>query len=401
MHLEAWLAEAELQGASQRETCLVAAWATGPEAAQALLLATAAATGLAVWNVQAWQQASAFLAANAAHETEAVALVAALAPDKPLLFGARVQSAQPTSLREALLLLAPPVFAVLDGAQFDDLPRQLLLGGFVSRPLYLDRGDNNPGQVITAPHMVWLDERLEKATGRAPDAVIPALLDLVGDRPAAVFWQCPEGAEALYRHLRGINMVMIPAEVLPEGDPATEADDAPALFRHADANVMAQIEPCLTAPGMARILGPAEAILFLADPIWSPRGCVGQIRRNTDLRDPAPGMWRVSIETLRGLERFREECLRRKAVRDFTEPDSARGGFAAAPETQIVAAFDRARSYGLGEMSHIWDFIALDVQNGPGFELRPENAEAYHELTHPEQLPVARIHYARLALQNR
>lgn len=54
--------------------------------------------------------------------------------------------------------LEAPVFAVLDGPQFHDLPGALFHGDFVSRPLYLDRGDNNPEQVVTAPHMVWLDE---------------------------------------------------------------------------------------------------------------------------------------------------------------------------------------------------------------------------------------------------
>ena len=32
-------------------------------------------------------------------------------------------------------------------------PQELLLGDFVSRPFYLDRGDNNPEQIITA--RIW------------------------------------------------------------------------------------------------------------------------------------------------------------------------------------------------------------------------------------------------------
>jgi hypothetical protein len=221
---------------------------------------------------------------------------------------------RPDALAAALADLDPaagPVFAVLDGAQFDDLPRQLLLGGFVSRPLYLDRGDNNPGQVITAPHMVWLDERLEKATGRAPDAVIPALLDLVGDRPAAVFWQCPEGAEALYRHLRGINMVMIPAWAAGEdeddgdGDGPGAGEPAPepqthrmVLLRHADANVMAQILPGLSAEEAARLFGPARLIVFAPDPRWAIDGqTVSWSPRPEDVAAP-PGPLRLSDAAL-------------------------------------------------------------------------------------------------------
>lgn len=111
----------------------------------------------------------------------------------------------PTTLEETLLALdhkAAPVFAVLDGAQFDNLPQELMLGGFVSRPLYLDRGDNNPEQIITAPHMVWLDERSEKVTGRSPKETIPALMTLIANRPAAVFWQCTAGAKTPETSLR-------------------------------------------------------------------------------------------------------------------------------------------------------------------------------------------------------
>ena len=123
------------------------------------------------------------------------------AANQPARTEPKVEPQAPTSLEDALLALdhkSAPVFAVLDGAQFDNLPQELLLGDFVSRPLYLDRGDNNPELIITAPHMVWLDERPEKITGRAPQDTIPALLALIANRPAAVFWQCPDGADALY-----------------------------------------------------------------------------------------------------------------------------------------------------------------------------------------------------------
>lgn len=73
------------------------------------------------------------------------------APDEPT-----AEATESASLEDALLALdykTAPVFAVLDGAQFDNLPQELLLGDFVSRPLYLDRGDNNPEQIVTA--RIW------------------------------------------------------------------------------------------------------------------------------------------------------------------------------------------------------------------------------------------------------
>jgi|GEM_PF-4575346 hypothetical protein len=55
--------------------------------------------------------------------------------------------------------------------QFDNLPKALFDADFISRSLYLDRGENNPEQIIIAPHMVTLDERSEKVTGHRADVV--------------------------------------------------------------------------------------------------------------------------------------------------------------------------------------------------------------------------------------
>ena len=42
------------------------------------------------------------------------------------------------------------------------------------------------------------------------------------------------------------------------------------LFRHGDANVMAQVLPALDGPQFARLFGPATAICFAPDPQWAP-----------------------------------------------------------------------------------------------------------------------------------
>lgn len=242
----------------------------------------------------------------------------------------------PASLEQALLALdhkSAPVFAVLDGAQFDNLPQELLLGDFVSRPLYLDRGDNNPEQIITAPHMVWLDERPEKITGRAPQDTIPALLALIANRPAAVFWQCPDGADALYKHLRGINMVMIPKEFAPPADPARLGEDQQnptsshetVLFRHADANVIAQTLPAMDAAEMARFYGPATHLFFASDPDWANGRDWLQADRSDGLPKPQSGLLSLGSATMDGIKHARERrslqrtagFLRRTLPRDF------------------------------------------------------------------------------------
>lgn len=241
----------------------------------------------------------------------------------------------PPSLEEALLALdhrAAPVFAVLDGAQFDDLPRALLLGGFVHRPLYLDRGDNHPERVISGPQMIWLDERDEAPPGRSPQETIPALLALTGDRPAAVFWQCPADGDTLYRHLRGINMVMIPRAFAPPAATGqmdhAKADGPPAqiavMFRHADANVLAQTLPALSAPEAARFFGPASRLLFMPAPEWGDGGGWMLAEKPHDLPEAQDGMLCLGPDTLRRIGQARERrSLRRTAgfLRRTLPPD--------------------------------------------------------------------------------
>ena len=207
-----------------------------------------------------------------------------------------------------------PFFAVLDGAQFDDLPAALREGKFVARSLYLDRGENNPDQVVTAPHLVWLDETPVNPGLRRPAVVVPALMELIGDRPAAVFWQCPTGGEALFRHLRGINMVLFPKDRLTDPVPPAEAaaveeeaepDDEThtlVLFRHADANVMAQTAPALSPEQAARLHGPATAIAFRPAPEWrrGPSAWVVANRPDGAGRPPA-GPLRLTHAALDGI----------------------------------------------------------------------------------------------------
>ena len=286
---------------------------------------------------------------------------------------------------------AEPIFAVLDGAQFDDLPMDLMMGEFVSRCLYLDRGDNDPEQVITAPHMVWLDERLEdEENGRAPQEVVDALAELVDGKPAVVFWQCSEGADALFKHLRSINMVMLPKMALPEAERKfIEADEDSVLFRHTDANVMAQVIRSLNQREAVRLFGPAEAILFQAEDHWQE----GQPYSRFDVSDtwpaPAPGMLRFSEHSMHRLSKVREAGLRKWAVIDFaTEQDDA------AQHEQIDAAYSRAGIYGLDSKEDIWMFIALDQEHGPEFEKKPGYEEVMEALTDLNDSPELRIEYA-------
>ena len=115
-----------------------------------------------------------------------------------------------SGLRSYLLKASGSLFVVLDGAQFADLPAQLLERGLSHRSLYRARGGAEHADYNrTAPQLVGLDQQ---ATPGGRGTALDAALELLGDRPAAAFWACRAGEDALYRHLRGINMVLYPKE---------------------------------------------------------------------------------------------------------------------------------------------------------------------------------------------
>lgn len=301
----------------------------------------------------------------------------------------KVEPQASTSLEDALLALdhiSAPVFAVLDGAQFDNLPQALLLGDFVSRPLYLDRGDNNPEQIITAPHMVWLDERPEKSTGRAPQETIPVLMALIAGRPAAVFWQCPDGAEALYRHLRGINMVMYPKEALTDfvepqsaetdeiQKPETPDTHTLVLFRHADANVLAQTVPAMGTVEMARLSGPATQLIFAPALEWAMGRDWWRADRPENLPNPHRRHLRISMETVGRTEGVRLQRNRGHitAYLRRVAPDQTRDLDDATLNAMTGRYMNEVRSYGVRSEAAMGRWAYLQVLTGGRMSGRKE-----------------------------
>lgn len=196
----------------------------------------------------------------------------------------------PPGLRTQFLAARHPLFAVFDGAQFDDLPTTLLRAGLQGRPLYLDRSLGGRERLITAPRLVALSS--------ANTLVEPARLDTLLARlpmgSEAVFWECPGGEETLYRHLRGINMVRLP-------QPQPHSRDDPyetVLFRHADANVMAQVMSALEGQQFARVFGPAVTILFAPSGEWADGASFFIVPRPDDLPLAKPGLLQLEEEQL-------------------------------------------------------------------------------------------------------
>ena len=178
-----------------------------------------------------------------------------MTPDDPEAPIAPAAGPAASKLALALARLPVPRFAVIDGGHWDDLPAELRKGGLQGRSLFLGAGHDIE---VAGPHLVDLDG--------SPDAA-RAVLDLVGDRPAAVFWGGAPGQGALWHHLRTLNQAEIPSWAA-EGRPAPlpgEPDRAvTVMFRHWDPGVLGALMPVLDADQFARVLGPAAELLFHA-----------------------------------------------------------------------------------------------------------------------------------------
>ncbi len=290
-------------------------------------------------------------------------------------------------LRRTLSLAEKPSFAVLDGAQFNDLPAALLDGGFFHQPLYLDRGDGNRERLATAPQLVWLDrERPDRPDmqGERTRAPVPQLVDrllqLVGTAPAAVFWQCEAGGDALYRHLRTINMILVPDETETDYGKPYEASPSPpeeneadrtsprggyaaVIFRHADANVMAQVLPSLSRAQFSRLIGPAEAILFSPDKAWDEAEGIMGAKRTDDLPAPDRGMLKLERENIDAISIRRDRAAARNVADYLKEVAPDRSGDMQDEKLQTFAlqSIRESKSFGVEtEAGHCrWAYMSL------------------------------------------
>ena len=278
------------------------------------------------------------------------------------------------------------LYAVLDGAQFDDLPAELRGRELAHRSLYVDVADHE--LVLAGPWLVDLhhlpapeaEPRAELARpiqsenepdddalhaqadvlakalreaveagdhsgggmlvqpGPAPSADPATQLDkvlaLVGDAPAAVFWAGGSDLTepALWRHLRTLNRVLIPRGYGddPSTLPAAAGSDddggthEAVLFRHADGNVLAEVLPGLDTAQFARLFGPARALAFHAPDHPTPSGSfVWRALVPDDAPAPPAGMLLIDTAQMDTVEQARLERSRRKVMAYLREVDPA------------------------------------------------------------------------------
>jgi len=164
-------------------------------------------------------------------------------------------------LAKAVHAMPGPVFATLDGGQFDDLPAELVKADIKAQSLFLGQSDFE-----TQKYGPWFADTYSASS-------LDRLLEVIGNRPAAVFWSFPAGERALYSHLRKINAAKVPvprdgapAPLLGERRPRSDYEITQALFRHWDPRVLSEVLTVLDEDQFARLLGGAQwLVLFDED----------------------------------------------------------------------------------------------------------------------------------------
>ncbi|MEW9310642.1 DUF4123 domain-containing protein [Labrys neptuniae] len=209
------------------------------------------------------------------------------------------------ALRQALGKMPRPLFAVLDGGLFDDLPGDLTRKNIACRSLFLDHADKDIE--LAGPWLVALVD----------DDTLNHVADLALAKPCAVFWSCPGGDMALWRHLRTINEILIPAETA-SGEGIGERPSGEfrrVLFRHWDPNVFASVLPLLSGAQFARVFGPAEVILMNAPDY----GGLKRATKRTDWPEPARGLLRIESDQIGRLQEVMVHSSRLRIARYLKE----------------------------------------------------------------------------------
>jgi hypothetical protein len=326
-------------------------------------------------------------------------------------------------LEELSQILADPrrrVYPVLDGARFDDLPLDLAAAGIAHRSLYRTVQDIelvragpwlvDPYHGLDASLNVWGGSPMDggdlspiasdtrtamKANavetgpmpfhasgGRAdPAAQLERVVAINGELPAAVFWigDASLTEAKLWRHLRTLNMVLLPKEYVEEiseafresahlqGESDPGSAPTPVMFRHVDGNVLAQVLPVMDSAQFSRMFGPATQLIFLApdNPSLNSGSAVRGAMLPDDALPPKPGLLSLDSGQCEAIVGLRMIALKRSAISEFCERKEASRP---SDRRQVVEAFERAEAYGLESKEDIWAFIEMDRKFGRQFE---------------------------------
>lgn len=302
-------------------------------------------------------------------------------------------TAPPTNdpLGAVLRRLPGKIFAVIDGAYFDNLPGRVASVGLQALPLYVDEID--VPNLAQGPHLVACPNLY----------AVEQVRDVCAGAPAMVWWAWPdkgtETNDAIYGHLRRLNLMEIPsnrADTILGTRRIGAVDRSSAvetvIFRHGDPNVMQMLVPLLDSDQRARLMGDALALVMDAPGMEK----IAQFTASGEGSGSVYGRLRVSSEQYDELAGIYGRGLRRRAVfeliGDYREPDPKDR------ELRVLDAYDRAESYGCTSRAQIWEFIALDRRYGPRFERQPGAERVLDALRLKDASPEERLWRAEMEL---
>ena len=241
-----------------------------------------------------------------------------------------------------------PIFAAMDGAHFDDIQSEMGRKNIPCKSLFLGAGRETE---LNGPWLVsLLDEDSEQYVA-----------SIAAERPCAVFWSCPDGEDALYRHLRSLNEVLIPKSALPKDTtkPGVIAakDYARVFFRHYDPNVLGELIPSINAAQFARFLGPAREVVWYAPDYGGRRSAINE----DDLPEAPRGALKLEETNIKEMERRRLEGLRRWRVAYLKDcaPEQAAGKSDAELARFVIDEERKITAYGVKGQDKIamWTYM--------------------------------------------
>ncbi|WP_448112048.1 DUF4123 domain-containing protein [Mesorhizobium amorphae] len=266
------------------------------------------------------------------------------------------------AFRAALDQMPRPLFAVLDGGQFDDLEDELSDAGIQARALFLRGGDEDMRR--DGPWLVALSN----------SATYAAIEELALEKPCAVFWSCPAGEQALWKHLRSLNEILIPdTRFAGNINMPASATHERVLFRHWDPEGLVPVLRQADLEQFARLLGPAQTILTNAP----GNGGLVRVPRPENLPRPSTGPLTLRTEQLEAIDnRSRAEyCSRMSAILREMAPEET-SQMSEAQLDELVLRYEASgNKLGLFQERSlsIWGFLMLTT--GEKFEKSPDIRE--------------------------
>ena len=248
-----------------------------------------------------------------------------------------------------------PFFAVLDGAQFNDIESEL--GDVDISPRSLFRREGDPAWRRDGPWLVEL----------ANDRIRAYIEALSLEKSCAVFWSCAKGGQALWQHLRTINFILVPDDRIygNNGIDGRQVKYERVMFRHWDPNVLGSVMPSLTPEQFARFFGPASAIFMNA----SAFGGLKRALKPTSFPAAPRGLLKLTPENLRSAEaiRFQGSCQSYMDYLRSVAPDHT-STLSENDLRQITIDYlEGARLYGVSSRASLGRWCYLQLVSGGKF----------------------------------